>query len=262
MAPKGIAFCRLLVGIAIGGALGLIGSPVASHAKQLSLQDLLDGSAIVIGDKEFGGFRDFESEATGGADPVEPARVVVLPTLDAAGPGLRFVGNFFGERSVFHADVGQAQTTSFQYEVRTLSGEDLIIDETLALGRFVLLDLVGGRPIQMTETVRDELDQLLGEKFVFVSAFAQVLTDALAFAPQDRLVITTKIGLSGGTLDDFRQDFSQVPTPSTLSVFATSTIGLLGYARRRQKRCVVGRWPEVGTVPSNRLSHLGGTPRS
>jgi hypothetical protein len=217
-----IIACMVLLG---GG-----GAPSAADAKEFTLQELLDGASIVIDDKEFSKFRNFDSTGIGGARPVEPQRVTVIPTQDSFGTGLLFVSD------AFKSDLGQGQSTSFAYDVRTLSGADLITDNTLALVRFSLVDLVSAN-ITIIEGVSDEFGQVLGEKSVSVGDLIQDPFDSLVFPPQNHLVIKQSILLnSAATVEEFRQDFSQVPEPSTYLLFGTGILGLLGYAWRKRKR--------------------------
>jgi hypothetical protein len=220
---------RFLLSIAIA-LLGLVLALSPVRAKELTLQDLLDGATVMIDDVEFLHFRDFRSETSGGAHPANPGQILIVPQHDPLRLELRFLGG-----SEFFADVGQSQTTSFDYDVRTISGKDLLRANALTLTQFALREPLSGG-IVLTEGVADTLGHFFGEKLVFASLFNQQLFDDLAFAPQGHLIIRTKIGVEGGAvIGEWRQDFSPVPEPAACFLIATGLL-VLFYADGRKRK--------------------------
>ena len=91
MGTKGPSPLRVLA-MAVAALLPLDGSRSPARAVPVTLQDLLNGQRIRVGDKEFFGFAEFQSTVAGGAIPVVPAAVMVEPFTGPFGLGLRFVG--------------------------------------------------------------------------------------------------------------------------------------------------------------------------
>jgi len=66
-------------------------------------------------------------------------------------------------------------------------------------------------------------------------------TDTQTFAPVSNLTVTKDIAVSGGTdgtasLSFVANGWSTVPEPSTLAFLMVGSLGLLGFAKRRQKK--------------------------
>jgi len=77
-----------------------------------TLQDLLNGQSIQIGDKTFAHFNNFSCMTMGGAHDVDPAQIIVSPTTGGGKFGLIFSG-----KSEFRVLQDQWQTTHFEFDV-------------------------------------------------------------------------------------------------------------------------------------------------
>ena len=183
----------------------------------ITLQDLLNGGSIIVCDKVFEDFNGYTSIGftNGVQDPavtVDPRQVAVqgiLPNNNAfnPGPGLDYQSQEFG------VDANQSQDTNFEYIVRTLSGVETIVDNSVDLNAFA----VGANDasIRIAETVFDSLGNVIAQKLA-TDEFP--MADAiLDNGPHSMIRVQKDIGLDGGTsgagafLSDFTQNFSQIP---------------------------------------------------
>jgi hypothetical protein len=222
---------RALLTIVLVGLCGQGTLPSKVHATPLTLADLLApgaGAAIVADDKVFFNFRNFASAGIGGAVAVNPVLVDVLPKSDAFGPGLRFVS-----AAQFFVGPGQVQNTRFDYDVAILPGGRPIIDASLEL---IAFGVIGPGTIVVREDIADGLGNALGTNFGFDAAPADVIN----FAPQAKLTVSDLISLTAGTgganLMEFREDFSEVPEPSTILLLGAGLAGLVILGRRHRRR--------------------------
>jgi hypothetical protein len=223
--PHGLLSVVLLAGL---GLLAYTG-----FAEGLTLKDLLDSpNSIIVGDKEFFGFREFIS--AGNAAPSDPSRITISPLQDGFGPGIRIVGD-----AEFLAGAGQIQATNFRFDARNIHGENTIVDIRLALtpNRFGVG--AGGAANVLISEVTDGFGNpvvpLPDQPFVS-GGVTMPPSDTAFFAPQDFLTMrlsTTVIGPA--FVSEIDVNLSQVPEPTTLLLFGTTAAGL-GLARWRQRR--------------------------
>jgi hypothetical protein len=209
----------------------LFAAPAA--ADPITMADLLAGATIVVGDKEFYGFYNYSSIATGpGATPVDPAQIGVLPVIEGSEMGIQF------QSSNFFASTGQSQDTYFDFFVRILPGYEgwLISDNTLKMTG----SWTGTGRASIAEVVRTA-DQLvsLADKLVVVDQTMSHSVDHKIFAfPVPAIHVAKDIGVVGGAdgsafVSDFSQTFSQVPEPVTLALLALGGLGtILGRKRK------------------------------
>ncbi len=100
---------KVAMAIAAAGWLG--GATPSAHADLITLQDLLNGQSIVVGNSIFHNFQNFSSTGTG-ALAVDPSQVWVIPTMEGGKFGLKFQGN-----GQFAAGVNQFLSTHFEFLV-------------------------------------------------------------------------------------------------------------------------------------------------
>ncbi len=214
--------------------LGMFSAP--AQAQPMTMAQLLAGGSITVDDKLFFNFRGFNSFATGGAAPVNPATILVTGIFDVVdGPGLSF------QSAAFFVTSGQTQDTVFFFDVLVLTpGVTAIVDNSLELIAFAVS---GDGRISIAETVVDENGAFVTSKLVFLDPPAvPIIKDVKTFGPQDFLSIRKDIGLSGGAsgaafLSDFDQQFSQIviPEPATLTMAGLGILGVVGYGWRRRR---------------------------
>ena len=201
-------------------------------AASTTIDDLLKGEKIVIGDKSFENWRTYQSLGGGGALPVPAAEITVSPLFDPEDP--LFVGLEYSTDK-WAAEQNETQTTTWTYDVRTRSGAKLIKDNELRIGA---AGLENSGTIRITELAVDATDDVIATKTAFFSTTLDEGVATATFAPQNFLKITTTVILNGGPLvnghaglQSFTQRFSQIPAPSSLWLLGIGLTGLL-IARR------------------------------
>src|SRR5207249_4685795 len=99
------------------------------------------------------------------------------------GPGVRFTSSQFAVAGII-----QTQQTSFAYDIRAVSGQPVLSDIELSLTTFLAL---AAGVIDVTETVRDPSQAVLGTPAVHVTSFAvtpPTRTNTLALSPAQPVV--------------------------------------------------------------------------
>jgi hypothetical protein len=206
--------------------------------------------SIRVDDKIFNMFRNFSSSVAPGSNAaaVIPMAVDVTPIGEGTGdPGLEFTsGNPPNPRMPTQFVVGtnptpSIQNTSFDYTVQTVPGMARIRDNELDMS---LPSLVGSGFVRIDENHAF----ISSPKEVEADLFSvPTLVDVRSFAPlnvipQVRTSITVSSdgspAFSSAELFSFRETFSQVPEPSTESLFI---IPLFTLALLRMNRGKFGR---------------------
>jgi len=203
-----------------------------AKADSVTLQQLLGGATITVGDKEFYGFENFSSFASGGAVAVDPSTINVTPFFLGSEIGLQF------QSASFAADSGQTQDTLFDFFVRVLPGYGMLIsDNTLTMVGAARGD---GR-VTIIETATALNGDGLASKIVQVQGTDIDLSDHMVYLyPASVVHVSKDIGLVGGLEGDaavshFTQTFSQtvVPEPVTIAGILLGIGGLVRYTRKR-----------------------------
>lgn len=219
-----------------------------ASAAAVPLSDLLGGQSITVEDKEFFNFRNFQSNASGGAVPVDPAQIDVTPAFFGDEIGLQFTDNpNMRQWSLQGANLGQGSV--FDFDV--MSNGPFIVDNTLQFTP-VLTGAPGPPPTRavVEEQVFGDLNQQ--NSLAFKQVLAEVagpvnLMDHAVFGADQLISVNVDIGLITGNdpgslsqIDDFTLTFSQldaIPEPAGIAIW--SLLGLvasgLGLHRRRPK---------------------------
>jgi hypothetical protein len=210
---------------------------VSSTAGAVTLLDLQNGDSIIVDGLVF---FDFRNITTAGTISVDLADITVDP-LTAGGPSNNERGLRFSSTDWVLEGANQNYDLAFDFSVRTLSGADWIIDNTLE----VTGGIEGEADIDIAEGVTDHAtDQTLANKFVFIHQDDVKLIDHQEFAFRSAYIDVSK-NFAMRTLDDpnarafvshFDQTFS-TPEPGTMAMLG-SAVGLtgLGWIRRRRSR--------------------------
>src|SRR6266542_1277606 len=129
----------LLAGLSVFAMASTVGAvPVVTDCPggSCDLQELLDGSSITIGDKQFHNFRNFSSTAGGGAlQPGLPLSAGSIPVTSQEDLGAFGVDGEIGLLFKFaNAVVLSGQNTltiGWEYDVTVVGGNNAIVDNTL-----------------------------------------------------------------------------------------------------------------------------------
>lgn len=224
----------IMLGVVLTGVLGTAALLFPYSADCVTMDKLLDGEKIVIGDKSFENWKAYQSLASGGALPVPATEITVSPLFDPEDPlisGLEYATDKWTVKQ------GEIQTTTWTYDVRTISGSKRIKDTDLHIGAS-LIDADGS--VRVTEAAFDATDNVIATMTAVFSGTTNESGSAI-FPPQNFLRITTTVVLNGGQLvnghastHDVIQRVSQIPGPSTLWLVSTALAGLI-IVRRRER---------------------------
>jgi hypothetical protein len=269
-----------LAGLSVFALTSTVGAvPVVTDCPggSCNLQELLDGSSITIGDKQFHNFGSFSSTAQPGVfnTPLQPGlplsagniRVTSQEDLGAFGVageiGLLFE---FGIASPFVVVLsgGNTLTIAWQYDVTVVGANNAIVDNTLMFpggGIFQGASLQSsantavGASLQVLEEVTTAAGAGVVRKIIIADEFGA--TPEIAhrdFAPFSTLHISTALTANGGpqdlgatvTFDYLVQSFSQqaVPEPPSLLLIL---VGLAALAWKRHRGILRGE--PVGDPP-------------
>jgi len=232
---------RLSMGLAMSIGLTLLATP----AQALTLQDLLNGSSITVGDKTFSNFSNFSQSNSGTAPAVSAGDISVTGINSSSlGPGLQFQTSDWSISGV------GTQDTKFSYTVTVNDPTMRLHDVSMGMFQGTVGNGTGSN-ITVTEGVSANGSSILPGNGLFVGQantgsgnFSQMLFAGPVFtAPQTSVSVTKDIGLnntdSGTTaFSVLTQNFSQistaVPEPSTLAVAGLGALGFIGYGLRRR----------------------------
>jgi hypothetical protein len=229
---------RMLIGV-IGIALGLLLlSPPPTHALTTTLDLLLAGQNVTIGDKIFENWRNFSSTVSGGAFVVNPAAVTLVFT--EVSDSLYRIDY---QSSQFSVGRNQTQDTRFTYDVAVVGGIAKIHDNGLELISFGVGDNTNGI-INISETIFDAAGHTIGTKLVQDNRGVIINPAHFEWDPPLAFITINKdIGLTGLDLDhggaflsDFDQTFSQIPEPTTLILLGSGLLGAALYRRLRKPK--------------------------
>jgi hypothetical protein len=201
---------------------------------QITVADLLNGTTIRVGDKEFYGFHDYVSNGLFGASAVSASSIVVTPINNEEAGEL---GLYFASASFFVTS-GQEQDTHFEFFARVFDDPRLIADNTLHM----TASATGTGRVSIAEVVNENGDNgtTLASKLVYALSAGSNESDHKEFLyPAQIIHLSKDIALVGGQegtafMSDFSQTFSQTPEPATLSLLALG--GGLALVRRRKMR--------------------------
>jgi len=223
--------------IAIALGLSLLSSP-ATQAYTVTLDKLLAGENVTIGDKIFQNWRNYSSIASGGALPVNPVNVTLFFTevTDSLYRIDYQTGSFAVGRNEY-------QDTRFTYDVAVVGGIAKIHDNGLELISFGLGDNTKGI-INISETIFDAAGNTIGTKLVqnnkgvIINPAHFEWDPPVAFITINKDIALTGLDeVNGGAfISDFDQTFSQIPEPTTLILLGSGLLGAALYRRLRKHK--------------------------
>lgn len=211
----------------------LAGVPGRLHAGPVvTLDDMLKGMSLQVGDLVFSGFGNFSSVGFAGGKAVDPKFVAVIPTFFNGSPGL-----LFQSPSQFIAGMGQQQETHFTFNVKAASS--LITGAALSFTAAAY----GGGSATIVEAVTSLPNGLIVSTLIPQNYQYGQLTN-----PLTSIAVSKDIALVGGTdpgaltfLSDFTQSFTTsgggvVPEPASVTLMAIGFVALVGYRWRAGRR--------------------------
>jgi hypothetical protein len=226
-----------LVVIAVSVVMFGAATPRVHAGPVVTLDDLLKGKSLQVGELVFSNFGNFSSVGFLGGQPVDPKLVTVLPTMFDGAPGL-----LFQSPSQFMVGLGQQQQTHFTFNV--VASANLIAGAGLSLTAAAY----GGG----TATIAGSFSAIPNGLFVS-TLIPQNYAYGSINAPLASITVSKDITLVGGhqanssvLVSGFMQSFDTkpgsgaVPEPASLALFSIGIIALVGYRWRaaRTRRAV------------------------
>jgi hypothetical protein len=216
---------RRIIVVLVASLAWLGGAAPLARAEPMTLQALLDGGSMVVGDKLFHNFSNFASTAVG-ALGVDPGQIWVIPSMEGGKFGLTFQSN-----GQFTVGAGQSQMTHIEFDV--MSRGTLIKSTTLQMNGFA-----PGSGSTQISSIFGNGQQQLSVRASTPNNFAHSAFTGL----HDRGRFSIDIRLTGGadgegitTLDNFTFSVEQ-PEPGTMTLLGLGAAGLLGYRWRRSRQ--------------------------
>jgi hypothetical protein len=210
---------RLLCGAA---TLALLALSQSSRAGPLTLQDLLDGASIQVGNTTFTNFGQFQSVAYGGA-AVDASQVLVTATAR----GMQ-VGLVLQSPTQFRVFQNQTQLTHLEYDVFTSAASQI---------SGASMSFTAGAQGNGVAAIDGALTNVPGGLSVS-TALPVSQAHALLTAPIERVHVVHDITLIGGSnvgSMTFVNDFTMMcdnPEPSSLTLLALGGAVLIGFRWR------------------------------
>jgi hypothetical protein len=204
--------------------LAALTQPVS--ADPMTLQDLLNGGSITVGDRTGSNVGNFSSIAQYGGATVDPSKVFIIPTVTSSGVGLTFRGG-----AQFRVGPNKDQDTRFTFTVTSTDPNDPIPGGNVGFGARA----TGGSTVSLTAGVVGKPNAML----LASNSNGSLSTGFLAL-PQPSLDMAVDIHLHGGPgplafafLRNF-QIISEAPEPASLTLFGLGGLGLIAYRWRRR----------------------------
>jgi hypothetical protein len=227
---------RLSMGLALSIGLALLPTP----AQALTMQDLLNGQTITVGDKLFSNFGGYQSNGNGTGLSVPASDITVTAISSPLNPGLQYQSADWTVSGV------GSQDTTFHYSVTVLNPSLLIHDVSMSLqqgavgagngSNITITESVatgpppGGTPLTNPALIVDQMNAS-GSKF-----FDQQLITNVSSAYVSKDIGLKNTGTDTTVFSVLQQNFSQVavPEPSTMAIAGLGSLAFIGYGLRRR----------------------------
>lgn len=222
---------KFAIALLIGAFLTSFAMVGSAGAVSYSLQDLINtgSTGITIGDKTF---YDFSYTGTSGAPTASQIQTQFIAT--PGDPGLSFTAPTGNGGTLWSLGTGGNMDSKISFYVQVNNPSAPINDISLMFGA----QATGGGSVDVTENVYSG-GTSVGGLYVNVDGYTQ-LNDSFGFtggATYTNLFVTKDIALStlfGGTaaITNVANQYSEVPVPATLLLFAPGLLGLVGVRKR------------------------------
>jgi len=183
--------------VAIAFSVLLLLPAMTQDAFAVLLSDLLAGENIVVGDKQFRNFRNFQTIANGPfARDANPAAVDVSPRFFAGEVGLEFSNPSF---PTFSVGESSSQKSRFEFDVLVLDPNLRMSADTLQINGF----FVDGPNslFSIDEEVKDPLGNQLALQNIFVLGSGESKgPDRINFPPQSLISVNIVIDVIADTV--------------------------------------------------------------